>query len=143
MLLLDVNILLAAHREDHPHHRPVRQWFDDLLAGDDPFTVPTMVWGSFLRLATSRRIFTVPTPLVAAFAFVHATCAQPHHLLTGPGERHLALLHRLCEEADASGDLVADAIVGAVALEYGADVVTLDRDFARFPSVRHHRLALA
>jgi len=45
----------------------------------------------------------------------------------------------LCNEADATGDLVLDAVVGAIAVEYGCEVVTLDRDFARFASVRHRR----
>jgi hypothetical protein len=140
MLLLDVNIVLAAHRDDHPQFPVVRAWFDRLLAGDQAFTVPTVVWASFLRLATNRRIFPVPTPRVDAFEFVEATCAQPHHLLTNPGPRHLTLLQRLCEEADAVGDLVPDAVLGAVALEHGCELVTLDRDFARFSSLRHHRL---
>lgn len=141
MLLLDVNVVLAAHRDDHPHHSAVRPWFESLIAGDEPFTVPGTVWGSFLRLATNRRIFPVPTPRDDAFAFVRATCAQPHHLLTQPGPRHLALLERLCVEADAAGDLVPDAVIGAVALEHGCEVVTLDRDFVRFAAVRHRRLA--
>ncbi len=140
MFLLDVNVVLAAHRADHPHHPDVRPWFDTLLAGDDPFTVPTLVWGSFLRLATNRRIFSVPTPREQAFAFVDATCRQPHHLLTSPGPRHLEVLRRLCAEADATGDLLPDAVIGAVAVEQGCEVVTLDRDFARFASVRHRRL---
>lgn len=139
MLLLDVNVLLAAHRDDHPAHATVRPWFDELLAGDEPFTVPTTVWASFLRLATHRRVFEVPTPRDQAFAFVEATCAQPHHLATGPGARHLVLLRRMCDEADATGDLVPDAVIGALAVEHGCEVVTLDRDFARFPSVRHRR----
>ncbi len=139
MYLLDVNVVLAAHRDDHPHHPSVRPWFDDLLDSADQFTVPATVWASFLRLATNRRIFPVPTPLADAFAFIEATCAQLHHLRTLPGERHLALLRRCCEEADAVGDLVPDAVIAAMALEYGCEVVTLDRDFARFTSVRHHR----
>ena len=140
MLLLDVNVVLAAHRADHPHHGPVRRWFETVLDGDDPFTVPTVVWGSFLRLATNRRIFSVPTPRTEAFAFIDAVCAQPHHLLTSPGPRHLAVLNRLCAEADASGDLIPDAVLAAVATEHGCEVATLDRDFTRFPSVRHRLL---
>ncbi|MCE4193720.1 VapC toxin family PIN domain ribonuclease, partial [Mycobacterium tuberculosis] len=27
MFLIDVNVLLAAHRGDHPNHRTVRPWF--------------------------------------------------------------------------------------------------------------------
>lgn len=139
MLLLDVNVVLAAHRGDHPQHEVVRSWFDDVLAGDESFGVPTMVWASFLRLATNRRIFEVPTPLADAFDFIEATDAQPRHLSIAPGPRHLSLLRRMCEEADAAGDLVPDAVLAAAAVENGAAVATLDRGFARFPSVRHVR----
>ncbi|MGI8712696.1 MAG: type II toxin-antitoxin system VapC family toxin [Solirubrobacteraceae bacterium] len=141
MLLLDVNIVLAAHRGDHPQHAEVRVWFDELLAGDQQFTVPLLVWASFLRLATNRRIFEVPTPRADAFAFLEATCAQPQHLPTAPGPRHLDLLRQLCEEGDATGDLVPDAVIAAVAAEHSAEIVTLDRDFARFPSVPYRRPA--
>ncbi len=139
MLLLDVNVVLAAHRGDHPQHEPVRAWFDALTAGDDPFSVPVVVWGSFLRLATNRRIFAVPSPLAAAFEFIDATAGQPNHLVVSPGPRHLTLVRSLCEEAEAAGDLVPDAVIAAIAAEHSADVVTLDRDFARFTSIRSLR----
>ncbi len=139
MLVLDVNVVLAAHRGDHPRHDVVRRWFDALVATDGDFGVPDTVWASFLRLATNRRIFVVPTPLGEAFAFIAATIAQGRHLPVHPGPRHLTLVRRLCEEADATGDLVPDAVLGAIALEHGATVATLDRDFSRFSSVRHLR----
>jgi uncharacterized protein len=137
MLLLDVNLLLAAHREDHPDHAPVRRWFDELLEKEESFAVPAMIWASFLRLATNRRIFSVPTPLNDAFEFVEAVVGQPNHLAIRPGGRHLGLVKRLCLECDAVGDLVPDAVIAALALEHGAAVATLDRDFARFTSVKH------
>jgi toxin-antitoxin system PIN domain toxin len=139
LLLLDVNVVLAAHRADHPDHSSVRAWFDEMLAGDERFAVPALVWASFLRLATTRRIFEVPTPRADAFAFIDATCAQPLHLSIAPGPRHLTLLRRLCDEGDASGDLIPDAVVAAVAAEHSCEIVTLDRDFARFESIRHRR----
>lgn len=135
--LLDVNVLLAAHRDDHTAHHVVTPWFDHLLADDLPFAVPTLVWGSFLRLATHRRIFATPTTLGEAFAFIDALTAQPHHLRLEPGPRHLSLLHDLCDEAGASGDLVPDAVLGSLAREHGCVVATMDRDFARFPGVEH------
>lgn len=140
MLVLDVNVVLAVHRGDHPHHEPLRRWFDEMIGLGDQFSVPSLVWASFLRIATNRRVFSVPTPRAEAFAFVDAVCAQPQHVLTSPGPRHLALLARVCAEGEAVGDLVPDAVLAAVATEYGAEVVTLDRDFARFPSVRHRLL---
>jgi len=137
VFLLDVNVVVAASRDDHPHHGGVRAWFDQLLAGAEPFTVPLLIWASFLRLVTNRRVFEVPTPRPVAFAFAEATCAQPHHLLLGPGPRHLSLLRDICDGSDAMGTLIPDAVIAAVAAEHGCEVATLDRDFVRFPSVRH------
>lgn len=139
MLLLDVNVVLAAHRGDHPQHSIVRAWLDDLLVGEEDFGVPATVWAAFLRLSTNRRIFDLPTPIADAFEFIEAIVAQPRHLDIEPGARHLVLLRRLCSEAEAVGDLVPDAVLGAIAVESGAVVITLDRDFARFDGVRHSR----
>lgn len=136
MFLLDVNVVLATHRANHVHHVPVLVWFDRLVSDDAPFAVPAMVWAAFLRLATNRRVFPVPTPRADAFAFIEATRAQPGHLDLAPGTRHLALLRELCEEGDAVGDLIPDAVIAAIAAEHNCIVATLDRDFARFPSVR-------
>lgn len=139
MILLDVNVLLAAHRDDHPHHDLVRPWFDEMLTQDEPFAVADMTWASFIRIATSRRIFVVPTPLDAAFGFLKAVRAQPQHVALAPGERHLGPFEALCHAADAIGDLAADAYLAAVAVEQGCELISLDRDFARFPDLHWRR----
>lgn len=136
MILLDVNVVLAAHRADHPHHGAVRPWLDGLLERKQPFAVPDIAWAAFIRIATNRRIFTVPTPIDDAFEFLRAVRAQPGHLAIAPGSGHLTLFERLCRDADASGDLAADAYLAALAIEQGATLVSLDRDFARFPDLR-------
>ena len=141
MIVLDVNVLLAAHRDDHPYHAAVRPWFDTLLAGDEAFCVTTSVAASFIRLATHRRVFAEPTTLADAFGFLRAVLRQPHHLAAGPGDAHLELFERLCVEGDASGDLAADAYLAAIAVEHAATLVSLDRDFARFRGLRWRRPA--
>jgi toxin-antitoxin system PIN domain toxin len=132
VIVVDVNILLAAHRDDHPHHPVVRPWFEGMLRGTEPFCVPSAVAASFVRLATHRRVFREPTGVADAFAFLRAVFGQPHHLTLGPGESHLDLFERLCLEGDAFGDLAIDAYLAAIAIEHGATLVSLDRDFARF-----------
>ena len=139
MILLDANILLAAHREDHPQHALVRPWFDEMLRRDEPFTVADATWASFIRIATNRRIFSVPTPLDETFGFLRSVRGQPQHVAMTPGERHLEIFERLCHTADAVGDLAADAYIAAVAMEQDLEVVSLDRDFARFPDLRWRR----
>lgn len=139
MILLDVNVVLAAHRADHPHHGLVRPWFDDLVHGDESFAVPDVVWASFVRIATNRRIFEVPTPLVDAFEFVRSVRAQPNHVAVTAGEEHLARFENLCLRFDAAGDLAADAYLAALAMEQGCVLATLDRDFARFEGLARVR----
>jgi len=139
VILLDANILLAAHREDHPQHARVRPWFDEMLRRDEPFTVADATWASFIRIATNRRIFSVPTPLDETFGFLRSVRGQPQHVAMTPGERHLEIFERLCHTADAVGDLAADANIAAVAMEQDLEVVSLDRDFARFPDLRWRR----
>jgi toxin-antitoxin system PIN domain toxin len=134
--LLDVNIVLAAHRADHPRHEPARHWFDELLRSRRPFTVPDVVWVGFVRIATNRRIFTVPTPVDDAFAFVRAVRAQPGYAAVAPGASHRTLFEDACRDADAAGDLAVDAYLAALALEHDCTLVSFDRDFARFPGLR-------
>lgn len=139
MILLDVNVVLAAHRADHPQHALVRPWFDRVMSSDEPFTVPDVGWASFVRIATNRRIFTVPSTIGDAFAFLRAVRGQPHHVVVVGGERALALFEELCRDGEATGDLAADAFLAALTLEQGCELVTLDRDFARFPALRWSR----
>ncbi|MDP2710980.1 MAG: type II toxin-antitoxin system VapC family toxin [Solirubrobacteraceae bacterium] len=137
MYVLDVNVLVAAHRDDHVHHAPVDRWFRTMIAGVEPFAVPSLVWTSFLRLVTGRHVFSPSTPPAAAFAFADGICAQPHYLPIEPGPTHLRLLRRLCDEAGATGNLVPDAALAAIALEHDGTIVSIDRDFARFTSIDH------
>jgi uncharacterized protein len=136
MKLLDVNIILAAHRDDHPDFSIASKWLAGTLSRGEQFGVPWMVWWSFLRLATNRRIFPVPTPIDAALAFITALRSQPQHLNIEAGASHLDVLTRVCIDGQASGDLVPDAALAALAMEHGAEVVSFDRDFARFPGLR-------
>lgn len=136
MKLLDVNVVLAAHRDDHPDFDVSRPWLDEVLRAREPFAVVDLVAGAFLRIATNRRVFSVPTPAPEAFSYLCALRDQPAHVAIAPGFQHLELLQKLCEDSDATGDLIPDAQLAAIALEHACEVVSFDRDFARFAAVR-------
>lgn len=139
MKLLDVNVVLAAHRDDHPDFDTARTWLDQTIAASTPFAIVDLVAGSFLRIATNRRIFSIPTPVDEAFSYLKALRAQPAHIMLAPGSEHIALMEQLCASAEASGDLIADAQLAAIALEHACDLVSFDRDFARFSELNWSR----
>ncbi len=137
MLLLDVNVVLAAHRADHPKHEAMTRWLEAMIAARETFGIPNIVWTSFLRIVTNRRAFPEPSALQDAFAYIDTYREHPSHRSLEPGPLHMLLLRRICEDADARGELVPDAVLAAIALEHGCAVASLDRDFGRFTSIRH------
>ncbi|MDQ2847636.1 MAG: PIN domain-containing protein [Actinomycetota bacterium] len=136
MMVLDVNVLVAAFRQDHPHHARTLPWWERQLAAGSSFCVPDDVWSGFVRVVTSTRIFTVPATASEAFAFVDATRQQSGYSCVPSIPGLLDLFGEICRSEQASGDLVPDAYIAAVARSLGAAVATFDRDFRRFDHLR-------
>ena len=136
MILPDVNVLVYAHREECERHAEYRRWLEDLWAGPAAFGMSELVLSSCLRIITHPRVFTIPTPLEIALRYVNQIRERSNCILISPGPRHWAIFADLCRTAQVHGNLVADAYLAALAIESGAEWVTTDRDFARFPALR-------
>lgn len=136
MIIPDVNVLVGAFRADAPQHSELRTWLDGAVRGPVSVGLTDAVLVGTVRVLTHPKVFAHPTPLGNALDLVGALRAHPNVLRVAPGPRHWELVARLCREADARGNLVADAQHAAVAIENGATWVSLDRDFARFPGLR-------
>lgn len=136
MRLVDVNVLVYAFREDAPEHIEYRDWLNALVSSHEAYAVSDHVLSGFLRIATHPRVFHPPTPLPRAIAFAEAYRDRPNAVPITPGKRHWGVFKQLCESAGARGNLVADAWLAALAVEWGCELVTTDRDFARFPGLR-------
>ncbi len=96
----------------------------------------------FVRVVTHPRVFDPPDTVAAALAFADAVRSQPGVVMVAPGERHWAIFANLCRLTEARGNLVPDAYLAALAIETGAEFITADRDFSRFPGLRwRHPLA--
>jgi toxin-antitoxin system PIN domain toxin len=136
MLLLDVNVLVYAYRTELPNHTAYRRWLDESVGAESALGLADLVLSAFLRIVTNPRIFRTPTPIEAALQFVEALRTQRNSEVVAPGPRHWAIFSRLCVETPASGNLVPDAYLAALAIESGSELVTTDRDFARFSGLR-------
>lgn len=132
MIVLDVNILIAAFRQDHPHHDATRPWLAALLGGYDDVVVPDPVWVGFLRIVTHPNALIEPSSLDEAAAFITDVVSAPAYLTAPPFTESATRLVDLCRESQATANLVPDAYIASVALGYGCPVATFDRDFRRF-----------
>lgn len=136
MILLDVNVLVYAHRKDAARHDEYRAWLENALTGAQPYGLSDLVLSGFLRVVTHPRVFRDPTPVAEALAFVDAVRDRSNRVRVEPGPRHWDIFRELCRRAEARGNLVPDAYLAAMAIESGAEWITTDGDFRRFAGLR-------
>jgi uncharacterized protein len=136
LILLDVNVLVYAHREESDDHESYRQYVERQLAAASPFGVSELVLSGFVRVVTHRRVFRTPTPLEVAIEFAEAVRSSPNCVIQTPGARHWELFTELCAVTGATGNQIPDAYHAALAIETSSEWITTDRGFARFPGLR-------
>ncbi len=136
MFLLDVNVVLYAHREEFAQHRSSRAWLEDLLTSGDGFAATDAVLASFVRLATNRRLLDVPSTLDQAFAVCSEIRTAPGFLELSPGPRNWEIFEDLCNTTASRGDYVPDAFLAALAIEHNCELASFDRGLRRFPGLR-------
>ncbi|MGH3048597.1 MAG: type II toxin-antitoxin system VapC family toxin [Gaiellaceae bacterium] len=136
MQLVDANVLLYAVDPDLPQHEAARGWLGEALAALEPVGFAWVVLLAFLRLSTHAGVFPRPLQVDEATGVVERWLSQPPALVVQPTGRHLALLRGLLAGSGSAANLVNDAHLAALALEHDAEIVSFDRDFARFEGVR-------
>ena len=136
MILIDVNVLIYALRKDAKDHVAYRKWLEEAINSDEPYGLTSVVLTGFLRVITHPRVYKPPTPVDTAWAFVDMLLAVPNCVPIAPGARHWHIFKHLCEESEVVGPLFSDAYLAAMAIENGAELITTDRDFARFVGLR-------
>ena len=136
MLAPDVNVLVYAHRVESPDHGRYADWVTRMATGSEPFALSDLVCAAFVRIVTNPRIWRPATSLEVALAFVERLRRRRGCRLLAPGSGTWTVFSRLVTDAGASGKLVADAYLAALAIEHGCTLVTCDGDFARFADLR-------
>ena len=132
MILPDVNVLIYAFRVDSADHVEYRTWLSDLVNGVAAYGMAPQVLASVVRICTHPRIYTQPSSLDEVLAFCNVLLEAPNATLITPQERHWAIFQSLCANSKATGNLVPDAWLAALAIEAGCEWITTDGDFARF-----------
>jgi uncharacterized protein len=130
-MLPDVNVLVAAHRADHPQHRAAADWLKRTLknANDGQvLVIPMQVISGFLRLVTNAKIFPAPSSPVQAVDFVDWLLADKQVRLLGPTSEWAAF-RGLVLEKQLSANAMPDAHLAALSLSLSEPFVTFDKGF--------------
>ena len=136
MTLIDANVLLYAHNLESPHYESVSSWLRELSKTRETIGLPWITVWAFLRISTNPKIWPVAKSIDEAWQVVHHWLAQPGVVSVHPGPRHAEILEKLMLDERVSGAMVTDAVLAALAIEYGAVLASTDRAFRRFPNLR-------
>jgi hypothetical protein len=139
LIAVDTNVLIYAHRQETERHTSALRQLKALAEGDSPWGLPVFCIAEFVRIVTHLRVFTPPTDLGTALDFVDGLLESPSVRLLVPGQDYPTAFRRVCEGAEVRGNLAFDAQIVAVCVESGVrELITADRDFARFDAIRPH-----
>ncbi len=141
MLLPDTNLLLNAVHADSPQHARARQALEQLLDDSRGMALVWVVLMGFVRLSTKRGILPSPLGVADVLGIVDEWLAHPRTRVLDPGPLHAGIFGRLLLSAGTAGDLTTDAHIAAIAIEHQAEVLTFDKDFARFTGLRYQLLS--
>jgi len=132
VVLVDANVLLHAVNEQAREHQVASTWLRNALTQGEAVAFAWTVLLAFIRLSTHPSVFPRPLSAPQAAGVAQSWLDAPSSVTLEPTHRHLPLVRGLLERAGTAGNLVPDAHLAALALEYGATVVSFDRDFQRF-----------
>ena len=136
MIIPDLNLLIFAHNDGAPFHPLARRWWEDLVNGRDRVGISWIVATGFVRLMTHPNVLVNPAAPGEAVDFVAEWFRSPQVVPINPGADHLTFLRRNLVAAGVGANLVTDAHIATLAMEYQAEVHSNDSDFGRFPGLR-------
>ena len=136
MILVDANILLYAEDSLSPQNSRAREWWDARLSGTAQVCLCWTVISAFIRISTNRRIFKKPLALKDAIGRIQSWLNQPSTRLIHPTDKHWVIFQQMLVQGKAMANLVTDAHLAALAIEYGCELNSTDADFSRFPNLK-------
>lgn len=128
----DVNVLVAAYRDEHVHHQAANAWLtaalEDCSRGGSIEILPMVAVG-FVRLVTNPKVFPLPVSPGAAHAFIRSILAVPGASMPRLGGEWGAF-EKLCVDRKLRGNDVPDGWIAAAIRANGLQLVTFDTGFA-------------
>jgi len=132
MIIPDINLLVYAYNSDAPFHSGSRKWWEETMNGTERIGIPWIVSAGFIRLMTHPKVLANPVDPEQAVRWVESWFAYDHVSPINPGHDHLRILAGCLADSGVGANLVTDAHIASLAIEYQARVYSNDTDFGRF-----------
>ena len=137
MIALDTNILVYAHRQDSPFHSAALDVLAQLANSRHPWAIPWPCVHEFISITTHPRIYSPPTPIDTAFAFLENWMQSESLILLSEGDSHFTQIAMLSRRAKLAGPKIHDARIASLCLAKAIEMLyTADRDFSLFPELK-------
>lgn len=135
MIIPDVNVLVHAWRKESDDHDVARTWLEDAVSAGEPLGIPAVVATGVIQVLTLR----VPGLAMAIGDVIDRVTelrSATGVVIASPGTHHWGIFADLCRTTGATGNLVPDCYLAALALEHDATLCSRDQFFGRIPGMR-------
>ncbi len=137
MILLDANILIYAFSSSSPFHSASARWLEDAMARGDQLRLSWSIIQAFLRITTDARpLRQFATMAAACLPTIDDLLSYSNVALAEPTSLHWEIFKKTLIQSQVTRNLVNDAHLAALAIEYGAAICTNDKDFTRFAGLK-------
>ncbi|MBU6279984.1 MAG: PIN domain-containing protein [Actinomycetales bacterium] len=132
MLCLDVNVLIDLLQPRAERHAVVRAWLQDRVQAKERVLILPDVAASFIRIASSARLWQTPPSTTSAARAIRELCSTPMFSMAGATPRRLTIFFALLDRYSLTSMDVTDAFIVAGAVDLGAVLVSSDAGISRF-----------
>jgi toxin-antitoxin system PIN domain toxin len=141
LIAVDSNVLICAHRSEMPLHEAAAATISELATSPAQWAIPWPCVQEFYGTVTNRRAFRPPSSIAVALEQIDAWLESPSLVLLAETTDHRSVLGALLRDAQILGPTVHDARIAAICLSHGVtELLTMDRDFAKFAPLRTRSL---
>lgn len=136
MIAVDANVLVYAHKQQSPFHDRAKRLLATLAGARSTWAIPWPCVHEFYSVVTNARVYRPSSSAAEAIAQLRAWWAAPTLVMLSEAHNHGEVLAGLLDRTQLVGPAVHDARIAAICLSHGVgQLVTMDRDFSRFPEL--------
>lgn len=137
MIAIDTNILVHAHQSESELHQPAQNLLIRLGEGVFPWGICLHSFIEFYGVATNQKLWRLPSTPDQALDQIAAWRESPSIRVLSDDVTMLPVWAEMLRAGSIRGGKVHDARIASCCLINGVEtLLTIDRDFSRFPSLK-------